>query len=313
MLRRARRLPAALAAAALTVSLAGCGSDPAPAFETQERLDAVSVSGDVGTAPKVEWKSRMSADEPETETLVEGDGEAVEDGDSVLAHLWIGNGFAQEEAYNTYAQQQPQTLTMNDQLPAYLSSIEGAKVGSRLAITLSAGEAFGETGNAQLGIGNQDPLLVVVDVIAAPLTGPEGAEKPAPAWAPKIQEKDGEPTGFDFAGVPKPTDQLRSAALVEGTGPVVKKGQTIVVNYLGQVFGGKTPFDESYSKEPTSFVIGEGQVVKGWDQTLVGAKVGSRILVEIPPKLGYGEKGNSQAGIKGTDTLVFVVDVLAAA
>ncbi|HYH34821.1 MAG TPA: FKBP-type peptidyl-prolyl cis-trans isomerase, partial [Nocardioides sp.] len=106
--------------------------------------------------------------------------------------------------------------------------------------------------------------------------------------------------------------ELKSAYLIEGEGPAVEKGQTIVVDYLGQVYGGKKPFDESFSAQPASFQIGVGGVVKGWDQTLVGAPVGSRVVMAIPPKLGYGEQGNEGAGIKGTDTLYFVVDVLAA-
>ena len=64
--------------------------------------------------------------------------------------------------------------------------------------------------------------------------------------------------------------------------------------------------------EPTSFQIGTGAVVKGWDQALVGRAVGSRVLLSIPPDLGYGEEGNKDAGIKGTDTLYFLVDILAA-
>jgi len=60
------------------------------------------------------------------------------------------------------------------------------------------------------------------------------------------------------------------------------------------------------------FVIGKGQVITGWDKALVGQKVGSRVLVVVPPSEGYGKDGNQQAGIKGTDTLVFVVDILAA-
>ena len=101
--------------------------------------------------------------------------------------------------------------------------------------------------------------------------------------------------------------------LVEGVGDVVEKGQTIAVDYLGQVYGGKEPFDESYSSQATSFPIGVGQVVKGWDQALVGQTVGSRVMLAIPPALGYGKGGNEQAGIKGTDTLYFVVDILGAA
>ena len=71
-------------------------------------------------------------------------------------------------------------------------------------------------------------------------------------------------------------------------------------------------FDESYSKEPYPTPIGTGSVVKGWDQGLVGQTVGSRVLLVLPPAEGYGAAGNAQAGIKGTDTIVFVVDVLAA-
>ncbi len=79
------------------------------------------------------------------------------------------------------------------------------------------------------------------------------------------------------------------------------------------MFGGETPFDSSFSRgAPASFQIGVGAVVKGWDKALVGRAVGSRVLLSIPPDLGYGEKGNKQAGIKGTDTLYFVVDILAA-
>lgn len=54
-------------------------------------------------------------------------------------------------------------------------------------------------------------------------------------------------------------------------------------------------------------------MIKGWDQALVGKNVGSRVVLAIPPALGYGEEGNKQAGIKGTDTLYFVVDILGAA
>ena len=103
------------------------------------------------------------------------------------------------------------------------------------------------------------------------------------------------------------------AVLKTGTGAAVKKGQTIIVRYLGQVYGGKKPFDENFSGDLASFPIGVGSVVKGWDKTLVGQKVGSQVVVAIPPKDGYGKKGQPTAGIKGTDTLYFVVDILGAA
>lgn len=111
-----------------------------------------------------------------------------------------------------------------------------------------------------------------------------------------------------------PTEQapagLHVKVLEEGTGPVVNPGREIEVNYHGQVWNGGL-FDSSYKRgNTTNFPIGVGMVIKGWDETLVGKTVGSRLIVSIPPEKGYGARGVPQAGIGGTDTLVFVVDIV---
>lgn len=103
---------------------------------------------------------------------------------------------------------------------------------------------------------------------------------------------------------------LQVQVLEEGSGPVVTAGRTIVVNYLGQVWDGAI-FDTSYDRgETIKFPIGTGAVIGGWDKGLVGQTVGSRVLLSVPPEHGYGMRGVPQAGIGGTDTLVFVVDVV---
>ena len=103
---------------------------------------------------------------------------------------------------------------------------------------------------------------------------------------------------------------LQVQVLEEGSGPVVTAGRTIVVNYLGQVWDGDI-FDTSYDRgETIKFPIGTGAVIGGWDKGLVGQTVGSRVLLSVPPEHGYGMRGVPQAGIGGTDTLVFVVDVV---
>jgi peptidylprolyl isomerase len=82
---------------------------------------------------------------------------------------------------------------------------------------------------------------------------------------------------------------------------------------VGQVPGAKNPFDESYSSgQPFSFTVGAGQVIEGWDAGLTGVPVGSRVILQVPPDQGYGKEGQPTVGIKGTDTMYFVVDVLAA-
>jgi len=302
----------------LLVGLSGCGSDSSSSSSASsgQALDAVAITGDVGTAPEVEWKSKMTAADVQTTTLTKGDGDTVAEGDVITAQLWIGNGFSQKEAYSSYKAGGAQQLTVNDQLsPVLHDAVKGATIGSRIAVTAPADKLFGESGNAQLGISNKDPLVIVIDLISKPkppLNGPEGKAQKAPSWAPKLVTKGDKVTALNFANTPKPDGKLRSAALIKGSGPVVKKGQTITVNYLGQVYRGKAPFDESYSKQPATFGIGEGQVISGWDKTIVGQTVGSRLILAIPPKEGYGKAGQPSAGIKGTDTLYFVVDVLAA-
>jgi peptidylprolyl isomerase len=107
--------------------------------------------------------------------------------------------------------------------------------------------------------------------------------------------------------------KLTEDTLVQGKGAAVAAGDTLVANYVGETWANKKVFDSSFSRgEPAGFVIGKGQVIPGWDKTLVGEKLGSRVLLTIPPADGYGTGGNSQAGISGTDTLVFVVDLVAA-
>jgi peptidylprolyl isomerase len=114
-----------------------------------------------------------------------------------------------------------------------------------------------------------------------------------------------------------PPKQLIEQTLVAGTGTPVASGDTVITNYVGEIWPtkiGSQPkvFDSSFSRgAPAGFVIGAGDVIPGFDKTLVGKLLGTRMLLSIPPADGYGSSGSPQAGISGTDTLVFVVDLLA--
>ena len=311
-----RRLPALLLALLLGAALVACGDEgDNPSGEQGDALGQVSISGDVGEEPEVDFGGKLEVSDVTSEVVSEGEGDEVEDGDQVFAQIWLGNGFTQKKAFSTYEADQPQLLTVDEKQLSefFLSGLEGQTVGSRVAVAAPAETAFGPQGNPQIGIGNKDTVLTVIDLLSSVPDGPDGQSRKAPGWAPGLQGGDDAPTGLDFAGTPEPNGTLKDAVLIKGSGDRVEKGQTIAVNYLGQVYGGKKPFDESFTKQPTSFPIGVGNVVKGWDQTLVGQTVGSRVMLAIPPKLGYGPSGNKDAGIKGTDTLYFVVDILAAA
>lgn len=274
-------------------------------------LAGVKIDGDFEAEPEVTWDGEMEAEKLDSEVLVTGEGNELEEGDQVIARLWVGNGITNEMVFSNYGEDQgPEPLTLGQLTPALEEAIDGQTVGSRIAVASPAVDAFGEQGNAQLGIGNKDTVLFVVDLVGELPDGPSGEEVDPASWAPAIVGEDN-PTALDFEGTPKPNDKLRSTTLIEGDGEKTKEGDTVFVNYLGQVYGSKEPFDASYGRGAFSFPIGGGQVIPGWDEAVKGVPIGSRILIAVPPEQGYGKQGNEQAGIKGTDTLYFVIDVLA--
>lgn len=128
---------------------------------------------------------------------------------------------------------------------------------------------------------------------------------------PTVNAEFGTTPVIDFADLEAPRG-LKVVELVEGDGPMVRRGDNVTANYHGVVWGKTEAFDSSFARhQPASFGIGVGQVIKGWDQTVPGHNVGSRLLISIPPEYGYGSRGVPQAGIGGEDTLVFVVDIIA--
>lgn len=308
-----RLLSAALTAAALV--LAGCGSGSSSSSSDSsasgQGIDSVSVSGAVGTAATVKFDGQVTDSTTSTKVLTQGSGDKISVGDSIIVQTVIADGFTQKTVASSYQDHQPQVVTLTKQVqPIFLDALKDKTVGSRVAVFAPAEKIFGPTGNASLGISNKDLVVIVFDLVGKPLDKPEGARHAAPSWAPKVEKTKGVVSGLDFAHVPAPDGKLRSAALYDGTGDTVRKGQSIAVRYLGAVYGGKKPFDENFSGQPATFQIGVNKVVKGWDKTLVGQKVGSEVLLEIPPQDGYGK--TAQQGIPKNSTLYFVVDILAA-
>lgn len=105
--------------------------------------------------------------------------------------------------------------------------------------------------------------------------------------------------------------ELKIETTKQGTGEsVVKEGDTISVQYTGKLTDG-TKFDSSldHGGQPFSFKVGAGEVIKGWDQGFLGAKVGEKRTLTIPPSLGYGATGAGGV-IPPNATLIFDVEVV---
>lgn len=293
-------------------SAAGSGTAAGSAATTRQVRSAVTVSGAVGSKPKIKIDTPLHLAKSTSWTLSSGHGPKVGQGQQYVVDLTFADGRTGRVVASTYDQGHPVVFSPSQGFPVINAAVAGKAVGSRLVVAAAAQDAYGDKGSPQLGIKPGDPVVMVVDLTGAQptdvLTGPSGKSVKPPASAPKLQVSKGTPTGFDFSGTTKPK-RLRVVTLVKGSGPVVKAGDLITVNYLGAVWGKDKAFDESYSRQPATFAIGLSQVIPAWDRGLVGVTRGSRVLLLCPPDVAYGAQG-SGGTIPPNATLAFVVDVL---
>jgi peptidylprolyl isomerase len=123
------------------------------------------------------------------------------------------------------------------------------------------------------------------------------------------REYDRQKPEIDFPDHAVPTE-LVIEDLIEGTGTEVVAGSTVSTHYVGVAFSTGEEFDSSWGRgAPLEFRAGIGQVIQGWDQGLLGMKVGGRRRLEIPSELAYGSRGAGGA-IGPNEALIFVVDLV---
>tara|TARA_Y100000768_G_scaffold3726_1_gene2685 strand:+ start:1399 stop:2316 length:918 start_codon:yes stop_codon:yes gene_type:complete len=108
-----------------------------------------------------------------------------------------------------------------------------------------------------------------------------------------------------------PPSELLIEDLIVGSGSPVNVGDLLIMNYVGVSYSTGLQFDASWDRGlPLDFELGAGQVIKGWDQGIVGMSAGGRRSLTIPPDLAYGESGSASGAIGPNETLVFVVDLI---
>ena len=328
---RRRRVAALAITSLLAVGvIAGCGSSSSSSAAAGSKASAsssassaadtytsVTATGAFGKAPTVSIPAKNGSGALYTKTLIQGTGPALTSSQSLLGNfvLYDWSGKTHKLLGSTYSDGVP-TLFTGSLLPGLETALEGQKVGSRVLAVIPPKDAFGAAGNSQIGVGANDTVIFVVDMVktfnntaGVPGTQTSNGGGALPTVTAGATGK-GPTITIPKTAAPK---TLQVKTLIKGTGPVVKKGNYLVVQYTGVNYRTGKVFDSSWSRsEPWATVIGEGQVISGWDTGLVGQTVGSRVLLVIPPKDGYGSAGSSSAGIKGTDTLVFAIDIISA-
>ena len=146
-------------------------------------------------------------------------------------------------------------------------------------------------------------------VIFAQTSPKQTAQKKRPVSVVSARPNTKAPTKVTGDGV-KTESGLQYWDIVVGTGKVAKEGDGVRVHYTGWLTNGKK-FDSSVEAgRPFTFVLGNGEVIKGWDEGVAGMKVGGKRQLHIPPDLGYGENGTPDGTIPPNSTLIFEVQLL---
>ncbi|GAA0373857.1 FKBP-type peptidyl-prolyl cis-trans isomerase [Microbispora corallina] len=317
-----RRRTAVVAAIPLLLA-AACGtaqkSAPSASPGQQAAASGIKVTGDAGKKPTLTFPAGKPALTSSAQKVIEGSGTPAKDGDVLTANVTVYNwdGKQNKSPGSDYDQGKSEFVTVSPQLPKALhEALVGAKPGGRVLAVIAKDNLSADQINQAKQQGtdfNASSQVLVVDIVSAAAKAAQGSAVDPGLNGVKLENPGGDkaPT-LTTKTAAKPPKKLVVKTVIKGDGPAVKADQTVLAHYIGKIWGTDKKFDSSWDRgEPASFAL--NQVVKGWAQGLTGVPVGSRVLLTIPPDLGYGKEGNSQGGIKGTDTLVFVVDVLGAA
>lgn len=326
-----KKFVTAIAVAGLVLSLVACSSSTessgCSATKAGESSAKVKVTGKFGETPTVEFPAPLTVKTTERAELIEGKGAVAVAGSALTVNFTAYNGTSGKKIYSTsYKADGPVPLTLDQSaLPGLVKALSCSSVGSRVSAVIPPVDAFGAAGSKDFNLSATDNLVLVLDVVtikaavkASPaptstakvLPKADGAAQPAPAGYPTVVLDDkGAPT-ITMPATPAPT-VLQIADLKLGTGATVADGDTVTVHYTGAIYSTGVVFDSSWTRgQPASFPT--NGVISGFGKALTGHKVGSQVIAVIPPGDGYGAQG-SPPKISGTDTLVFVVDILGTA
>ena len=303
-----------LTVAALAVALAGCATGEPDTSSTPDAAgdecvgsgsvsDAVDVSGDFGAAPTVSFDAPLTLDATERTVTIEGDGDAIERGSTASLQFTLYNGTTGDVVTQTDYTTDAETISVDGLLPGLESTLICSTVGSRVVGVVPAAEGFGDAGNQQLGVEPGQSLVFVLDVIDLIPSAADAMIEWTTDVPKVVRADDGTPT-ITLPETDPPAD-LMLTVLTDGDGAVVGDGDNVTVDYLGMSWNTGEVFDQSFGKTPATFAT--TGVVPGFGAALVGQKVGSTVLVTIPPIYAYGI--DPKAAQLGGQTLVFLIDI----
>lgn len=316
-----QKLPAIVVAVGVLASLSGCAGSPfasgcTPTYSEGSNASLVTASGGFSSDPKADFPTPLIAKKPQVHVIDKGDGAVVDAGDAAEVQLTLYNGKTGERIVSTKYDQPGFVFTAVEAKPAFGTMTQCVPVGSRVAAVGTARDLLGPASIAQnrLSLALDDTVVIVVDVEQSFLGKANGADQVAPSGLPAVVLAPNGQPGLTFPNTDPPSD-LTIAVLKRGDGEKVAKNDNVVLNYSGFAWETKSVFISSWE-------VGSPQVLSavslddapaglppGLAKALIGQKVGSQVIVVIPPKFGY-PAGKGPSGLPPGSTMVFVFDIL---
>ncbi|MGD6978917.1 MULTISPECIES: FKBP-type peptidyl-prolyl cis-trans isomerase [Citricoccus] len=295
-LRAAAPLGLALAGALL---LAGCAEPEARGAGDKEALKPVSLSVADDGSPEVTVDGEIETDQVSSRVLKDGDGEEIEPGDVAMVQTAVVDPATGEVTADNFTQGSEAvhlTEGLKQANEVLYNMIDQNRVGAQVAFFMPAG---------QQGQGAKDQLMVFQIAGASPAraNGESVGDIDPKLPAVTLDEESGEPTIATPEG--KAPQDLVVQPLIQGEGAEVGAQDYVTVQYKGIKWSDGEEFDSSWSRDELSGFQLTG-VIEGWTEGLQGQKVGSQVLLVVPPAKGYGGSEHELA----KETLVFVVDII---
>ncbi len=280
---------------------------------TKNGVPAITKGAEFGKKPTLARGEGDPPKELQVEVVSEGDGAKLKKGD-VAEVNYLGQEYDEAKPFdNNFDKGQlfPVTLGAGGVIQGWEKGLEGQKVGSRVELVIPPDQGYGAQGQGDIK-GNAT-LVFVVDIV-------KGTTIPASAKGAEVAQDnlDLPKVGTHTDGkapqvtVPKDSDppkNLLSSYVLESEGAVVKDTDRVVVNYVALLWEGGKKFDSTYDLGKTATFPLDQLMIKGLRNGLAGKKVGSRVLLVMPPDQAFGDQ--EQQGIPKNSTLVFAVDILA--
>jgi len=325
--RKTPALLSAVAVAAVVVaSLAGCASSPSAACTPAYASGAASKLVKA-TASTADFPTPLVAKTSQVSQNKAGSGSPVQSGDQVDYTFTIYNG---ADGQNVGGTQSPQRAgaSSSSKATSIIRSLTCARAGERYSLVSTVKDAFGKGAGGSAGIADDATLVIVVDVKDRFLGKANGVNQlPLDGMPNVITAVNGQP-GIVIQELDKPTT-LRISTIKAGSGPVVKKNDVVHLKFTGWSWpttssdkpvvwpGGQSSDGTSVPSGDSTWTTDQAADIKvassglpiGMYKALLGAKVGSQVLVVIPPKDGFGSHASAY-GFSDTDTVIMVIDVL---